>query len=337
MIGIGRDFRGLLGLTALGLALALGVGGCGLPVSSFPTPSEPLVQALWVWSASGAMDGPLGRQTLIERSAASGVNVLLMSLYRSTPNASGRLLYEDAEIADLVARAHAEGIEVWATYGAPDWPALGCDPGAFPLRRMDDVIGYNRDRPTAPLDGVMLDVEPPEPLSGGDYQALLALYECLQDVLRAEGIAMGVAIRFFWDDPVEYPAGSGRVKPAYQHVLDVVSGPVGVMGYRDFAGRACPDEGIVCLDQEEVFYASRVGGSVWVGLETGDCAPGCGPEKVTFFEEGQDALNREAANVVDSFRNEAGFAGFAVHAYKDAYLSGLPRWPTTNPGFPQSR
>ncbi len=330
-----RGFRGILGLTAL--VWVFGMGGCGLPAGSFLSPPNSLVQALWVWSGSGAMDGPADRRVLVERSAASGVNALYVDLYRGTPNASGRRMYEDAEIADLITRAHARGIEVWAAYGAPDWPALGCDPSAFPLRRMADVIGYNRDNPAAPLDGVMLDVEPPEPLSAGDYQALLALYECLRDALMAEGIAMGVAIRFFWDDPVEYPAGSGRVKPAYQHILDAVSGPVVVMGYRDFAGTACPDDGLICLDQDEIDYASRVGGAVLVGLETANCAPGCGPEKVTFFEEGQGALNREAAKVVAHFRGEPGFAGFAVHAYRDAYLSGLPGWPSTNPGFSRGR
>lgn len=91
---------------------------------------------------------------------------------------------EDSAIADLIAQAHAQGIHVWAAYGAPDWPALGCAATAFPQQRMAEVVACNAANRAAAFDGAILDVEPPEPQSEIDYQALLQLNACTLDTLR---------------------------------------------------------------------------------------------------------------------------------------------------------
>ena len=46
-------------------------------------------------------------------------------------------------------------------------------------------------------------------------------------------VRLAVAIRFYWDTPVVYPAG-GPVKPVYQHVVDLDLDQIVVMGW-DFA------------------------------------------------------------------------------------------------------
>ena len=48
---------------------------------------------------------------------------------------------------------------------------------------------------------------------------------------------------------------------------------------------------------------------ILVGLETSNCSPGCGPEKVTFFEEGQAAMNSEAQAVAAHFAANPSFGG----------------------------
>ncbi len=272
----------------------------------------------------------------MDRSVASNIDALYINVYSSLPNSKGRLMEEDADIADMVTRAHNAGLEVWATYGYLDWTTFGCDPLGFPLQRMQEVIDYNADNPAAPLDGVILDIITGIPLE--DFQAMLAMYECIRDLLHAAGIKLGVAIRFAWEAVVEYPAGSGNNKPVYQHVIDLGLDQVVVLAYRDFAGDPCPTStpGIVCLAQDEVQYASAQGldGLVLVGVETFDCAPGCGPEYVTFAEEGQSTLNAELDLVRQAFHDEAGFGGFSVHFYRNEYLKGTADWPTTNPDFP---
>ena len=87
-------------------------------------------------------------------------------------------MYEDGDIADLIAKAHLNGLAVWAAYGDTVWAAIGCSPAAWPLQRMAEVVAYNAANPAAQFDGVILDVEPPEPQSKADFQNLLALYQC---------------------------------------------------------------------------------------------------------------------------------------------------------------
>ena len=65
------------------------------------------------------------------------------SVYRSTPNSSGRLMYEDAAMADLITQAHSSGMTVWAAYGNYDWPTLGCSPTAWPLMRGANTLFSN--------------------------------------------------------------------------------------------------------------------------------------------------------------------------------------------------
>ena len=69
---------------------------------------------------------------------------------------------------------------------------------------------------------------------------------------------------------------------------------------------------------------------ILAGLETTDCAPGCGPETVTFFEEQQDVMNAEAQLVTTHYLNSASFGGFAVHRYGAPYLGDPPGWPESN-------
>lgn len=292
------------------------------------------VQAVWVWTDE--VTAPGDRSTLVQRSAASGVTDLYLSVYQSTPNSAGRLMYEDSNMVDLIRLAHRHGIRVWAAYGAPDWPTLvtpACDPTAFPLQRMAEVVSYNNGKDTN-FAGVVLDVEPPEPQSPSDFQALLNLYQCIRSFLP-HNLRLAVAIPFFWDTPVEFPVG-GQIKPVYQHIIDMDLDNVVVMGYRNLAGDPCPNDGIICLDQDEIVYAAEQhrNGNILVGLETANCVPGCGPSKVTFSDEGQLGLNLQAQVVANHFDRYNSFGGFAIDRYKDSYLSGTEGWPATNPTFP---
>src|SRR5919199_1776717 len=101
-------------------------------------------------------------------------------------------MYEDSAIADLVLRGHANGMRLFAAYGAPDWPTFACNASSFPLQRMAEVASYNAANPSAKLDGVILDVEPPEPQSTSQFQALLAHYDCMRSALPNE-LAFAVA------------------------------------------------------------------------------------------------------------------------------------------------
>ena len=302
----------------------------GLPVSA-----DAQVQGLWIFSDE--ISTLAAWDTLVQRSAASGVTDLYLSVYRTALNSAGRRMYEDSDIADLIGKARLNGLAVWAAYGNTDWPAIGCSPTAWPLQRMAEVVAYNTANPAAQFDGVILDVEPSGVQSEADYQNLLTLYECTRTFLPGN-LQLAVAIRFYWDAPVAFPAG-GTVKPVYQHIVDLNLDQIVVMGYRDFAGTAnCAEgDGLICLDQDEIVYADTAikPNLILVGLETSNCAPGCGAEKVTFYEEGQSALNSEAQVAATHFGGHRSFGGVAIHRYNASYLSGLPNWPAEDPPPPQ--
>jgi hypothetical protein len=94
------------------------------------------VNALWVYSVTSlpnpVTDMPT-RDRLIQNSSLSGVNMLYVSAYSSTPNSANRYMYDDSDIADLIIKAHALGMHVYAAYGDTDWPTLGCAASAFPM------------------------------------------------------------------------------------------------------------------------------------------------------------------------------------------------------------
>jgi hypothetical protein len=110
------------------------------------------------------------RTALIRNSSASGVNLLYVSVYSSTPNAAGRYLYDESDIATLITQAHAQGMQVYSAMGDPDWPSDGCAASNTPHARFQDIARYNLANPSAKFDGLILDVEPggsPDFVGGG--------------------------------------------------------------------------------------------------------------------------------------------------------------------------
>jgi len=293
------------------------------------------IQALWVFP-SASQPNPVmnagARATLLATSSASGVTMLYVSVYSSSPSNAGRYMFEDAAIAALISDAHTKGIAVYA-----DWPSLGCGSNSFPQARMQEIVDYNGANPTASFDGVILDIEPTEPQTDSQYVTLLDQYQCIRNALPA-GLQLSVAIRFFWDKSLEYPAGSGMIKPVYAHVIDMNLRNVVVMGYRDTAGPAsCTSDGLVCLDQDEIKYAASANkfDIILAGLETSDPTTTGISNKETFFEEGQEVMNREAQAMLDHFGVLSGLGGFAIHNYGNSYLSGASAfWPLSNSAFP---
>ncbi|MEP7213883.1 MAG: carboxypeptidase-like regulatory domain-containing protein [Acidobacteriota bacterium] len=289
-------------------------------------------KALWVFGASvvpNPVSDAAGRARLVADSSASGFDRLFVSVYQGTPNSSGRLMYTDSDMAALNTAAHAAGQQVWAAYGAPDWPGFACDSGAFPVQRMAEVAAFNAVQSASErFDGVMLDVEPTI-TTEAQYQSLIRHYQCMRASLPSS-VKLGVAINAFWDMPVVYPATGGTLKPAYQHIIDLDVDSVVVMGYRDTAGTdVCPSsDGLICLDLDEINYASSINkvGRVLVGLETLDVVPE--PPKVTFFQEGHVSLAVESRKAASYFASSVAFGGFAIHNYTSMYLKGTADWPS---------
>jgi uncharacterized protein (TIGR03437 family) len=323
----------------LGFAAKVALTLAALPISLMRAqpPTSPALNAVWVNASQvpNPLSDPTGAAsaTLVNNAFTSGVNLLYISVYSSTPNSDGLLLYPGSAIENLINMAHAQGIEVYAASGTPAWPADGCATTATPMTRMSDLIAYNNLYPSATFDGVILDVEP-EPV---DAPALLALYQCMQSQLGEAGMGLSVALSV---TVLNTPPVSGQTEAPYQQIVDLHLNGVVAMGYRNTAGTldpstlACTGNGALCVDESVVAYANSVSQAqaIQVGLDTDNNTSD--PEE-TFYSMGQAAMNAVAASVALQF-NAAGqaFGGFAINSYQDSYLSGssqLPLWPATNP------
>jgi len=269
----------------------------------------------------------------MQNSSASGVNMLYVAVYNSTPNSSGRYMYDDSDVAAFITAAHGQGMQVYAALGDADWPTYGCETSGNPYKRFADIVGYDSANPTATFDGIMLDVEPG---SNPDFPSLLGLYQCFQQMTNANNLGLAAAISAFWNSSVTFNSVN---EPVYQQIVDLGMNNVVVMGYRNTAGT--PDcsqgDGIVCLDENIIQYANSVSQSnmILVGLNTDNPATSGAAADTTFYSLGQAAMNSAAQSVYSQFAaaNES-FGGFAVHNYRDSYLNGsLSGWPATNAVF----
>jgi uncharacterized protein (TIGR03437 family) len=314
--------------------VVLTLAAFSIPIRPAVPATVPALNALWVYSVT-SLPNPVTdettRDTLVQNGSSSGVSMLYVSVYSSTPNSAGHYMYEDSDIADLISKAHAQGMQVYAAYGDSDWPTRGCAASEFPMLRMAEVVAYNSANQSALFDGVILDVEP----SGTpDFQALLELYQCFQQQAQAHGMGLSVAISAFWSTTVTF---GQTTEEAYKQIVDLKLNSVVVMGYRNFAGTSdCTQgDGVVCLDENVIAYANRVsqGNTIVVGLDTDNPATSGSTAEETFFSMGQTAMNAVAQSVFNQFTavNQT-FGGFSIHNYRDSYLNGqLSGWPATNP------
>ena len=298
-----------------------------------PVAQQP-VNALWIYSVTSlpdpVTDSPT-RSTLMQNGSASGLNMLYVSVYSSTPDSQGRYLVDESSIATFIGMAHAQGMRVYAAMGDPDWPSDGCSTSNKPYARFSDIAGYDAANSSARFDGIMLDVEPG---SNPDFSALLGLYQCFQQMASSANLGLAAAINAFWTSTVAY---NGTTEAAYRQIVDLKLTSVVVMGYRNFAGAldCSAGDGILCLDEPVIAYADSVGqgGAIVVGLNTDNPATSGDSADETLYAMGQAVMNSAAQSVTaQTAAVGQSFGGFSVHNYRDSYLNGrLTGWPATNP------
>lgn len=279
------------------------------PRSVEPVPLEGLREGIWVYE--DVISDPEDAAELIGHASMRGINTLYLNVYRSVPNAEGRRLHDEERLTAFLRDAQRAGLEVWATYSTVTWQELGGGEGTFPHERMREVAAFNRTH-GAPFDGVMLNVEPPEP---ADLEALLLLMTDLSSQLSDYAIPLAMTLRHFWEQPLDHPQ-TGRQMEAYRHFIDLPLDHLVVMSYRDFAGSGCgEDDGIICLSEREISYAGQAGATVVVGLRDTSVERDGGVDRATFHGRTEGERQRERERVRAAFADSPGFGGFATHAY----------------------
>lgn len=239
-------------------------------------------RGMWVW------EGP--DPAALTFASERGVDDLYVN---APPGFSG-----DPAYAALVADAHARGIRVHALAGDPTW----ADENA------DHMVAWVREvRASGLFDGAQVDVEPYLlPAWSSDRTGLMKRYvRALSRARKAAGKVDLVAVVPFWFDEPSLEDRKGRT--LLSHVVSASDG-IAVMAYRD--GTTGPD-GIIQLAAGEVAAAGAAGKTAVIGVQTAPDAL----DKLTFFEEGDAAMEAALAEVDAAFAGAEGYGGTAVHHY----------------------
>jgi len=299
-----------------------------LSVLGLPRDAQAADQAMWIWGEAALIrSSPAARNGAVNFMKANGIN----TAYLFTP---GTILSAEGDnYRALISQFHANGIQVYALDGAPDYilPGAGRTAAEFNLQ---GVLLYNfNSAPNERFDGFNADVEPWalstwNTNTAQHVQQYLDLATQYMDMKSFWGdtLQVGPATPFWFDQTTASPAFdnvtyNGITKPFYQHVQDIYD-YVTIMDYRDFATGT---GGIIDLASAEMAYAATIGKSVVIGVETQNIAP----DIVTFFEEGPAALQTALAQTQAAYGAQPEFGGFALHHY-GALLDFLP--PPSQPG-----
>lgn len=278
------------------------------PSAHDPHPKEP-PRAMWVWDVKIFQDEEaIGR--LLDFCSQRNINMLFYTAYKVTGNNI------EKDYRRFNKQAHKRGVSVQALAGDPRW-AMEKYHHRF-LEWANDVIKFNKaSSPEERFDGLHADVEPYllgklwEENSKVVLTQYLDVSKKVKDFITASGSEiLFVADVPFWydDDATLWVEWQKKFSPANYHLLDIIDMIV-VMDYRNFAQG---DNGSILLAKNEVDYAASIGKKVYIGQETGKNLK---PEYITFGGTNTDYMEKEIKKLVDTYINNPGFAGIAMHHY----------------------
>jgi hypothetical protein len=269
-------------------------------------------RAMWVWSTHDIINEVNGaRQALFDFCAEPpGSNDALTVAESSQPIT---VLYfychsyvngdstKKARLRDFLRDAHANGIEVEFLDGASDWATTG---KSYALTYMDHALNFNAGgaNDDERFDGIQYDVEP--------YLLVdwftVATWNSFMDLLskcQAKVDSVGGDLRFGAAIPRWYESNPGR-----SYLVDLINRVdyVAVMNYTDVAKNMINDAA------NEIKIADSLGKKVVLGSET----LLIDPASVTFAQEGWGNMEARLYELQLAYKNNASFAGIAVHDYK---------------------
>jgi len=286
---------------------------------SIPVPGR----AVWVWQ-SQVVTNTAWRAAFLTFARDRKLTAAYIYAYDLLPG-------QEAAFQEFLTLA---GLQVECLAGDPSWALTENHENVLSFVRAVVVFAQTLP-PGSNLAGVHLDVEPyvlPEWKT--DQAAVITQYlemlEASHQALAGSGLRLSVDTPF-WFDTISAEYG-GRTRPLNQHVQDIADRVV-LMDYRDVAEG---DDGIIQHAAVEMLYAAQIGRQVVISVETNDVAPE--PEKVTFYEEGQQEMEDALAVVLDTYGGNLAFGGIAIHDYLGyERLPAEPRLtltPTTTPPVP---
>jgi hypothetical protein len=305
------------------------------------TTSVTAPRALWVWNA-GVITQQDARTQLFEFCRAKNISILYVHLgdFLSDKKRDENDVKHvtKTSLGDFLAAAHAQNIRVEALDGDPSFARATQHESA--LRRLELALDYNRTAPAVRrLDGFQWDIEPyvlKEFKDETQHDAVLGEFldivkksrDMVQDNLTQNtDFRLGFALPFWMDSEAQSIAWNGEKKPATFHVLEILKSLpqayVALMAYRD---KADGDGGSVAVVRGEIEYAAQHAPNVKivVGQETG--AVKGDPPSITFYEEGEGALETALVHINAAYGASPVYGGVAIH-HLDSYRDLIARLP----------
>lgn len=344
----GSQFR----LIVLACCLASLIASCAraqgvLPASNEPAPQAKKQQAtpraLWVWNA-GVITQNEAREQLFEFCHTKNISILYVHLgdylsEKKRDESDAKHVTEKA-LGDFLEAAHAQNLRIEALDGDPSFARTAHHQEA--LQRLQRTLEYNRAAPVARrLDGFQWDIEPyvlkefkDETQHDIVLSEFLDIVKSSRDLVLAEkeiggarGFWLGFALPFWMDSDKQSIAWNGEKKPATFQVLETLKtlphAYIALMAYRD---KAAGEGGSIAVVRGEMNYAAQHTPNVKivVGQETG--AVKGDPTSITFYEEGEGALETALAQINAAYAASPVFGGVAIH-HLDSYRDLIARLP----------
>lgn len=283
-------------------------------------PRTSISRYMWVWTIAPVADLKAQQDffSFCEAKRIKGVYFTTGPIVRSKEPL-------DAQLEAFLRRAHERGLMVFALSGDPHFSLATHHAGV--LKRLGWALAVGGDDRAAQFDGVEFDIEP-HVLDEFDAERESVLVEHLDLVveLRARvrearpDFVLGFSVPFWFDSQSPHKSmvrWRGETLPVAFHMLKLLNGlPPGqgrivIAAYRD---RADGPNGSIRHSRDEIEFAAKHAPNVRivVGLETKDVQ---GHPRITFWQEGEAALERAIAAIVEAFGRQEVFAGLAVHHY----------------------
>lgn len=279
-----------------------------------------LKTALWVWGTKEILPDSQQCEKLLQLCKDYAVTDLYFMVQKNRNDDRVRVTFEN-EQRNFNALAHAQGIKVHALAGQPN-DALRKNHHRS-INLIQAVQEFNSaSASNQKFDGIHLDIEPHllrkwknNSTRQEVIQAYFDLNQRASKATRANGMAYGVDIPFWWDKidedgrRVYWHEGPDGDKPLLEAMFPLVDN-IGIMSYRD---RVTGRNGTVSHCLTEFDLGEQYSVDVFASVELGD-----GPRVergISMAAYSTDYFCRQLKSLRTTLQHQAGCGGIAIHHF----------------------
>ncbi|MBI2618580.1 MAG: hypothetical protein HYW57_00690 [Ignavibacteriales bacterium] len=231
--------------------------------------------AMWIWNTAELTENKKRADVLIDFLRDQRIDHVFLALpYDASEHGEG-VNIDRPRLAPLVRSLNAAAVKVHALLGDKDFVLPHSR--SFVLNSMNNIVQYQRTvHPGEQFYGIHVDIEPHllpgfnSPRQEWFLTNFIEVLAACAGIARDGGLIIGADLPTWLDAANELThlspeiSRQGVIKPAYQHVLDLMD----LVVLMDYRTNVQGDDGIVLHAREELRYAEQRGVRIFVGLET---------------------------------------------------------------------